>query len=95
VGGVGAGPAPAPALLRIAMLSVSGLAAPVAAFRRLVPCPVFNSFRGVTKIASETAEALLLSCAAFIFSFSELPSFCTSLGEKDVFLGELIIAQVV
>jgi hypothetical protein len=29
------------------------------------------------------------------FSFSQLPSFYTSLGEKKWFFGELIIAQVV
>lgn len=51
-------------------------------------------FRGVTKIASETAGALLRSYAAFIFPSRNCHRFLFLWEKTMVFFGELIIAQV-
>jgi hypothetical protein len=72
-------------LLRVAMLSVSGLAAPVAAFRRLVPCAVFNSVPGSDENSLGNRGGSPPVLRRIYFSFSELSSFSFSLGENDGF----------
>jgi hypothetical protein len=76
---------PCGGLLRVAMLSVSGLAAPVAAFRRLVPCAVFNSVPGSDENSLGNRGGSPPVLRRIYFSFSELSSFSFSLGENDGF----------